>query len=221
MSYVFLLIFFFFAAAHFHLGGCQHDSFSNRRYKMFTFFFQRNWSPLFLHPSPQLRLSLLSTLMQTLKFSGEKESALLLLYFFSLKVRVAMRFTAETRVCLNFKISPGLHEWVLYVRGGSRIFFRRGCTRLWLYFNTNKPHSFFFAEYQLYQKTAGHLGRGEGAHPLHPPPRSASVRTDDFVRTRIITKFSYLQCSADWDKALIPNRPEHLPGDYGFVPSSN
>ena len=33
-------------------------------------------------------------------------------------------------------------------RGGSRIFFRRGCTRLLLCFNTNKPHScFFFAEY--------------------------------------------------------------------------
>ena len=33
-------------------------------------------------------------------------------------------------------------------RGGSRSFFRRGCTRLLLYFNTNKPHSFlfFFAE---------------------------------------------------------------------------
>ena len=29
---------------------------------------------------------------------------------------------------------------------------------------------FLFAEYQLYQKTKGHL-RG-GAHPLHPPPRS-------------------------------------------------
>ena len=29
-------------------------------------------------------------------------------------------------------------------RGRSRIFFRRGCTRLLLYFNTNKPHSFFF-----------------------------------------------------------------------------
>ena len=29
-------------------------------------------------------------------------------------------------------------------RGGFRIFFRRGCTRLLLYFNTNKPHSFFF-----------------------------------------------------------------------------
>ena len=37
-------------------------------------------------------------------------------------------------------------------RGGSRIFFRRGCTRLLLHYNTNKPHSFFsfFAEYQLY-----------------------------------------------------------------------
>ena len=36
------------------------------------------------------------------------------------------------------------------VGGGSRIFFRRGCTCLLLYFNTNKPHSFFCAEYQLY-----------------------------------------------------------------------
>ena len=31
-------------------------------------------------------------------------------------------------------------------RGGSRIFFRSGCTRLLLYFSTNKPHSFFFLE---------------------------------------------------------------------------
>ena len=28
-------------------------------------------------------------------------------------------------------------------RGGSRIFFRMGCTRLLLYFNTNKPEIFF------------------------------------------------------------------------------
>ena len=28
------------------------------------------------------------------------------------------------------------------IRGGSRIFFRRGCTRLLLYFNTNKPVSY-------------------------------------------------------------------------------
>ena len=31
---------------------------------------------------------------------------------------------------------------------------------------------FFFAEYQLDQKTAGHLGGGGGAHPQYPPPRS-------------------------------------------------
>ena len=44
-------------------------------------------------------------------------------------------------------------------RGGSRIFFRRGCTHLLLYFNANKPHT----------------------HPLHPPPRSAPViRSKDF-----------------------------------------
>ena len=48
-------------------------------------------------------------------------------------------------------LSPGLNlTLVSFSRGGSRIFFRRGCTRLLLYFNTNKPHSFFFAEYQLY-----------------------------------------------------------------------
>ena len=36
------------------------------------------------------------------------------------------------------------------VQGRIQDFFRRGCTRLLLYLNTNKPHSFFFAEYQLY-----------------------------------------------------------------------
>ena len=33
---------------------------------------------------------------------------------------------------------------VVLRRGRSKIFFRRGCTRLFLHFNTNKPHSFFF-----------------------------------------------------------------------------
>ena len=49
-------------------------------------------------------------------------------------------------------IQPSTHTIISYpdLRGGSRVFFRRGCTRLLLYFNTNKPHSFFFAEYQLY-----------------------------------------------------------------------
>ena len=58
-------------------------------------------------------------------------------------------------------------------RGGSRNFFRRGCTHLLLYFNTNKPHTvvFFFCRIPVVLKNCrSSLG---GAHPLHPPPGSA------------------------------------------------
>ena len=41
-----------------------------------------------------------------------------------------------------WRVSGKRQTWIC--RGGSRIFFRRGCTRLLLYFNTNKPHFFFF-----------------------------------------------------------------------------
>jgi len=45
-----------------------------------------------------------------------------------------------------------------------------------LYFNTNKPHSFFFLQntscIRKPQVISGGVG---GAHPLHPPPRSAPV----------------------------------------------
>ena len=60
-------------------------------------------------------------------------------------------------VCANvgvlFTLDILSRAWEKHIRfrGGSTIFFKRGCTRLLLYFNTNKPHSFFFfAEYQLY-----------------------------------------------------------------------
>ena len=39
--------FFFFTAAHFHLAGRWHFSFSHRRYIISLFFFQRYSSPLF------------------------------------------------------------------------------------------------------------------------------------------------------------------------------
>ena len=57
-------------------------------------------------------------------------------------------------------------------RGGSRIFFRRGCTRLLLYFNTNKPHSFCRIPVVLENRRSS---RG-GVHtpctlPLDPPLR--------------------------------------------------
>ena len=67
------------------------------------------------------------------------------------------------------------------IRGGSRIFFGRGCTRLLLYFNTNKPHSFFFflQNTRCIRKLQVISG---GVHPLHPPHRSAS----EHVRLKLV-----------------------------------
>ena len=68
------------------------------------------------------------------------------------------------------------HWFRVFIRGGSRIFFRRGCTRLLLHFNTNKPHSFFFWQNTSCIRKPQVISRGGGgAHPLHPPPRSAPV----------------------------------------------
>ena len=66
------------------------------------------------------------------------------------------------------------HHKKVCSRGGSRIFFRRGCTRFLLYFNTNKPHSFFLQNTSCIRKPQVISGGGVGgAHPLHPPSRSA------------------------------------------------
>ena len=61
------------------------------------------------------------------------------------------------------------------IRGGSRIFFRRGCTRLLLYFNTNKPH-FFFSRIPVVLENRRSSQRGGGVRipctlPLDPPLR--------------------------------------------------
>ena len=56
-----------------------------------------------------------------------------------------------------------------------------------LYFNTNKPHSFFFfAEYRKPQVISG----GRGAHPLHPPPRSAPGMKVEIVYVRFYKRSS-------------------------------
>ena len=56
-------------------------------------------------------------------------------------------------------------------RGGSRIFLRRGCTRLLLYFNTNKPHSFFLQNTSCIRKPQVISGgvRTPCTLPLDPP----------------------------------------------------
>ena len=116
-------------------------------------------------------------------------------------------------------------------RGGSRIFFRRGCTRLLLYFNANKPHS-------ILQNTncirKPQVISGEGAHPLHPPPRSAPAlehinkcvfahndletnhvvleKRDDQVLHPVIIDFGK---SVAFSKANNPvPKPAHLKGKY-------
>ena len=65
-------------------------------------------------------------------------------------------------------------------RGGSRIFFRRGCTRLLLYFNTNKPHSFFLRNTGCIRKPQVISGSGGGVRtpctlPLDPPLTSLVI----------------------------------------------
>ena len=58
-------------------------------------------------------------------------------------------------------------ETFSFIRGGSMIFLRRGCTLLLLYFNTNKPHSFFFCRIPvvLENRRSSHLC----TLPLDPP----------------------------------------------------
>ena len=91
---------------------------------------------------------------------------------------------------------------ILHRRGGSRIFFRRGCTRPLLYFNTNKPHSFFFGRIPVVLEHRRSSQGGRGGAPLHPPPRSAPAPkvhqpfttcekcygfVDDFANKRLYT----------------------------------
>ena len=66
-------------------------------------------------------------------------------------------------------------------QGRIQDFFWRGCTRLLLFFNTNKPHSSFFF---FLQNTScirkPQVISGRGAHPLHPPPGSAPEKSNRF-----------------------------------------
>ena len=70
------------------------------------------------------------------------------------------------------KINKVFKAHIVY-RGGSRIFFRRGCTRLLLYFNINKPHSFFLQNTSSIRKpqviSGGGGVRTPSTLPLDPP----------------------------------------------------
>ena len=90
-------------------------------------------------------------------------------------------------------------------RGGSRIFFRRVCTRLLLYFNTNKPHSFLGGQNSsCIRKPPAISGRGGGVVrtpctlPLDPPLCSLNILDiEDFLFQRMKTIMVYgLHCCA-------------------------
>ena len=72
-------------------------------------------------------------------------------------------------------------------------FLRRGCTRLLLYFNTNKPHSFFFGRIPVVLENRRSSRGGGGAHPLHPPPRSAPE----------LIRLSRVATSGNWNKPIL------------------
>ena len=78
---------------------------------------------------------------------------------------LSLGFISKTFGSLKITPSAGADPGFVY---------QRGCTRLLLCFNTNKPHSFFFLQNaSCIRKPQVILGRGGGAHPLHPPSRSA------------------------------------------------
>ena len=72
----------------------------------------------------------------------------------------------------------GQWKYILY-RGGSRILFRRGCTRLLLYFNTNKPHRFFLQNTSCIRKlqviSEGRRVRNPCTLSLDPPLRKKLI----------------------------------------------
>ena len=64
-----------------------------------------------------------------------------------LRVQLPVK-SCKPQVWLILLLSDLSTPWAITApyRGGSRIFFRRGCSRLLLYFNTNKPFGFFFLQ---------------------------------------------------------------------------
>ena len=97
-------------------------------------------------------------------------------------------------------------------------FFRRGCTCLLLYFNTNKPHSFFFVfcRIPVVLENRGSF-HGGGAHPLHPPPRSAPGMWLQLLLDRLLVP-PFISFCTFLNSHIVWSNPTHLiqtPHYYG------
>ena len=139
-----------------------------------------------------------STLLKKLEFcihhpsiNYKKTLPSLLQKFFSvfslLQINILVKNSSEKFLSWYWPWSPegwGVGEWMQngmvrngpHSRGGSRIFFRRGCTHLLLYFNTNKPHSFVFCRIQVVLENCKSGGvRTHCTLPLDPPLHRAGT----------------------------------------------
>ena len=108
--------------------------------------------------------------------------------------------------------------WAIFYqifRGGSRIFFRRGGTRLLLYFNTNKPHSFFFGRIPVVLENR-RSSQGGGVRtpctlPLDPPLifESVIIMPSNLKKTYTMKKRTatiFTQKSANFELAPLQNK---------------
>ena len=84
-------------------------------------------------------------------------------------------------------------------------FFRRGCTRLLLYFNTNKPHSFFFCRIPIVLENRRSSQGGGGMRtpctlPLDPLLRNITRRKNGFAQICSRQICSKIEKAEEWIK---------------------
>ena len=137
--------------------GCNHIGAENVTMIAVGFYSWLRKSPLSETLHAQLPVSAKSVRSlvgrRTEAFSCEKKTSCTKgtsLFTEKLKMNLTDHTVIPGKFCLwnmkywALKSEIQLKESGIPLRGGSWILFRRGCTHLLLYFNTNKPHSFFF-----------------------------------------------------------------------------
>ena len=141
--------------------------------------FHLNTTVVAIFPNASLwRHSLYSILVLTLKTNCIKPSS-----YASTAYVVVMRpsFLSDSFVKIWATCEIFLGKWFtappppgkkfpVRLQGRIQDFFRRGCTRLLPYFNTNKPHSFFLQNTSCIRKPQVISRGGEGCAPPAPSP---------------------------------------------------
>ena len=87
------------------------------------------------------------------------------------------------------------------LQGRIQDFFRRGCSRLLLYFNNNKPHSFFFGRIPVVLENP-RSSQGGGCAPPAPSPQ---------IRPCIMIKKCLFKGSVDMEKVVAGRKVTCLP----------